>query len=146
MPPIQTGPGRPTLPPERGIFMTTNAARITFFNERYEGGLWRVLGFYADAAGRRLDREKWKERAAAIGKRDSVLALVAESERENVPKVLREKGYAAAFAIGRNSGLAMVVCMADMDAGGLGPMPDSEIPAAVGRLSAGRERPRKSSG
>ncbi len=134
-PPTQTRDGEAYTPPERGVFMTTNPARIAFFNERNEGGLWRVLGFYADAVGDDAIAKKWKERAAAIGKRDSLLALVAEAEREDVPKVLREKGYAAALETGRRSGQAMVVCKAEMEDGGLGTVPEAEMPAAVGRLS-----------
>ena len=57
-------------PPERGVFMTTNPARIAFFNERHEASLWRVLGFYADAVGNAEIAAKWKERAATIGRRD----------------------------------------------------------------------------
>jgi hypothetical protein len=130
-----TRDGDPYTPPARGVFMTTNAARLAFFNERQEGFLWRVLGFYADAVGDAEIAAKWKERAATIGKRDSLLALVAEAERENVPKVLREEGNAAALAAGRRSGQAMVVSKADTDAGGLGLVPESEMPAALGRLS-----------
>ena len=66
---------------------------------------------------------------------DSLLVLVAEAERENIVKVLREEGYAAALAVGRRSGQAMVVSKADMDAGGLGMVSEADMPAAVGRLS-----------
>jgi len=135
VPPTVTRDGDPYTPPDRGVFMTTNAARIAFFNEGHEGSLWRVLGFYADAVGDAKIAAKWKERAATIGKRDSLLVLVAEAERENVPKVLREEGYAAALATGRRSGQAMVVSKADMDAGGLGLVPEVDMPAALGRLS-----------
>ena len=115
--------------------MTTNPARIAFFHERHEASLWRVLGFYADAVGNAEIAAKWKERAATIGRRDSLLAIVAEAERENLPKVLREEGYAAALAVGRRSGQAMVVSKADTDAGGLGLVPEAQMPAALGRLS-----------
>lgn len=135
VPPTVTLNGDPYAPPERGVFMTTNAARIAFFKERQEGALWRILGFYADAVGDTKLAAKWKERAATIGKRDSLLALVAEAERENVPKVLREEGYAAALAVGRRSGQAMVVSKADTEAGGLGLVREADMPAALGRLS-----------
>jgi hypothetical protein len=135
VPPTLTYDGDAYAPPERGVFMTTNPARIAFFNERHEASLWRVLGFYADAVGNAELAAKWKERAAAIGKRDSLLAIVAEAERENLPKVLREEGYAAALAAGRRSGLAMLVSKADTDAGGLGLVPEADMPAAIGRLS-----------
>jgi hypothetical protein len=137
-PPTLTGDGEPYAPPERGVFMTTNAARIAFFNERNErneGPLWRILAYYADAAGDAGMSKKWKERAAAIGKRDSLLALVAEAEIEDIPRVLREGGYSAALAAGRRSGQAMVVFKADTAAGGLGTVAEAEMPAALARLS-----------
>ena len=134
-PPTHTRDGDPYTPPERGVFMTTNAARIAFFNERNEGALWRVLGFYADAVGNADIATKWKERAATIGKRDSLLVLVAEADRENIPKVLREEGHAAALAVGRRSAQAMVVLRADTDTGDVGMVSESDMPAALGRLS-----------
>jgi hypothetical protein len=134
-PPTLTRGGDLYVPPERGVFMTTNAARVAFFSERNEGALWRVLGFYADAVGNSDVANKWKGRATAIGKRDSLLALVAEAEREDIPKVLRELGFAEALDAGRRSGQAMVVWQAETDAGGLGMVPEAEMPAAVGRLS-----------
>jgi hypothetical protein len=135
VPPTQTYDGDTYAPPERGVFMTTNPARIAFFNERHEASLWRVLGFYADAVGNAEIAAKWKERAATVGKRDSLLAIVAEAERENFPRVLREQGYAAALGVARRSGMAMVVSKADTDAGGLGLVPAADLPAAISRLS-----------
>ncbi len=115
--------------------MTTNAARIGFFNERNEGSLWRILAYYADALGEAGMSKKWKARSATVGKRDSLLALVAEAEREDIPRVLREDGYTAALAAGRRSGQAMVVFNADTAAGGLGSVTEAEMPEALARLS-----------
>jgi len=134
-PPTHTRDGEPYTPPERGVFMTTNAARIAFFSERTEGWLWRVIGFYADAVGNADIATKWKERAATIGKRDLLLVLVAEADSESIPKVLREEGYAAVLAVGRRSGQAMVISKADTDVGGLGMVSEADMPAALGRLS-----------
>jgi hypothetical protein len=134
-PPTLTSDGEPYTPPERGVFMTTNPARLAFFNERNEAGLWRILAYYADAVGDAAISKKWKERAVVVGKRDSFLALVAEAEREDIPKALREGGYSAALATGRRSGQAMVVFNADMAAGGRGTITEAEMPAALARLS-----------
>ena len=70
-PPTLTRDGEPYAPPERGVFMTTNAAHIAFFNRQHEGLLYRILAYYADAVGDADISKKWKERAATIGRRDS---------------------------------------------------------------------------
>jgi hypothetical protein len=65
--------------------------------------------------------------------------LVAEADREEIPKVLRESGYLAALERGRKSGLATVICKADMESGGIGRVLEIDVPVAIARLSHGQK-------
>jgi hypothetical protein len=136
-PPTQTIGGEPYAPPERGIFMTTNEARIAFFNEneRNEGALWRTLAFFADAIGNVEIAKKWKARAAEVGKRDSLIALVAEAKKDQIPTILREQGYLATLEAGRESAQAFVISHHEISAGRSGIIREADIPAVLVQLS-----------
>ena len=134
-PPTLTHAGEVYAAPARGVFMTTNAGRVTFFNARIEGPLWRVLGYLADAVGNAEMGVKWRTRAAETGRRDSILALVAEAGRDEIVKVLREEGYLAAMTAGRRAAQAMVVFSSETKAGNTGIVPEEDMPATLARLS-----------
>jgi hypothetical protein len=133
-PPSMTRDGEPYAAPERGVFMTTNAARIAFFDQQNEGALWRVIAYYAEAVGASELAAKWRERATTVARRDSLLALIAEADREDIPRVLRESGYQAALERGRKSGVAMVVWRAEVQAGRIGRMTEIDMPTAITQL------------
>jgi len=133
--PTETREGDEYAPPERGIFMTTNADRIGYFNEKIVGGLWRIIGYYAEAVGNAQSAKTWKVRAAEAGRKADLLALVAEADREEIPRVLREQGYRAAIAVGRKSGQAMVVSRHESEAGRFGVVSGQDMPAALAQLN-----------
>jgi hypothetical protein len=139
-PPTETSAGDPYTPPERGVFMTTNADRIAYFNEHTIGGLWRIIAYYAEAVGNSESARTWKARAADAGRKAAFLALVAEAEREQIPRVLREKGYKAALEAGRKSGYAMMVFRREVKAGRHGVVPEQDMPGAVAELDEAQRR------
>lgn len=139
-PPTETRDGDPYAPPERGVFMTTNDDRIAYFNEHMVGGLWRIIGYYAEAVGNAESAKKWKARAADAGRKAAFLALVAEANREEVPRILREQGYKAALEVGRKSGQAMVVFKREIEAGRHGALPEKDMPATLAELDETQRR------
>jgi hypothetical protein len=133
-PPALTGAGDEYAPPQRGVFMTSNPARLSYFQPTREAALWRVLGYYAEAVGDANCTSKWKARAAEIGRRDSLLALVAEAERDEIPKSIRADGYLAALRLGIHSGQAIAIFKNEIEAGHSGNVVTEQMAAALAQL------------
>jgi hypothetical protein len=116
-PPKATRDGDDYSPPERGVFLTTNPARVQFFNERAQGGLWRLLGSYAETVGSTSRATTWNERAAKDAEQQGFMPLVVLSIREAVPRLLREKGLEYTISEARKAGIALVVYRRESEGG-----------------------------
>jgi hypothetical protein len=135
-PPKVTRDGDPYAPPARGMFMTSNPARVGFFNARSEGSLWRLVAAYADAVGAGERASVWKTRAVAVATEQGFTPLLVEAARDAVPLMLRKKRFAQAIAEARKAGAALVVYMREKDAGRDPMRADLDVVDAAGRLSA----------
>ena len=91
-PPKTTRDGSAYLPPERGLFLTTNPARIKFFQERAQSGLWLLLGSYAETVGSMPWAATWNERATKDAEQQDFMPLFVVNMRDSVPRLLRVKG------------------------------------------------------
>jgi hypothetical protein len=116
-PPKVTRDGDDYSPPERGVFLTTNSARVQFFNERAQGGLWSILGSYAETVGSTVRAAIWNERATKDAERHGFTPLVVVNMREAVPRLLRDKGFEYTIGEARKAGIALVVYRREKEAG-----------------------------
>lgn len=133
-PPAVTRHGDNYAPPERGVFLTSNPARLAFFDRRNEGALWRVLGYYADAVGAEARAAAWKERAVALSKEHGLLPILLEAGRDDIPKILRESGFAEALAEGRKTGAGLVAFRREIEAQRDPSRPEFDVEVAVQAL------------
>ncbi len=134
-PPEFTPAGEVYSPPVRGVFLTSNPARIPFFNERAQGGLWRVMGSYAEAVGVHGRASIWNSRATGAAEEQGFTPLLLINIRESVPRLLREKGHEHTIREARKSGIALVVYKREREAGRDPIRPDLDIMEAANHLS-----------
>lgn len=127
VPPETISTGEPYAPPERGLFLTANSARIPLYDERREGALCLMLAWYALSVGNEDRGTTWSTRAAEMARRDRVAPLLVATGRDDVIPLLQRGAYREAFELARISAAGMVVVTREIEAGRDPARPDLDI-------------------